>query len=169
MPYRILSLLFLGALGALSVRAQVPSPVTFELGPRVGYDIGGDVEEFFIGADARLGVIALPIDFQATFDYYFMEENTTFWQLSLNALLSFGPGILFTPYVGGGIGISRTPISVDIPGFDSVSDTDTGLNLVGGVRFGVGPLRPFVQAQVTMLGDVELVTLSGGLLFKFGP
>ncbi len=98
-----------------------------------------------------------------------MEENTTFWQLSLNALLSFGPGILFTPYVGGGIGISRTSISVDIPGFDSVSDTDTGLNLVGGVRFGVGPLRPFVQAQVTMLGDVELVTLSGGLLFKFGP
>jgi opacity protein-like surface antigen len=171
MSYRILSFVFLSLLGALSVRAQVPSPITFELGPRVGYDIGGDVEKTFVGADARLGIMALPIDFQATFDYYFMEENTTFWQLSLNALLSFGPGVLFTPYVGGGIGISRTSGSIDIPGFDDfgASDTDTGLNLVGGVRFGVGPLRPFVQAQVTMLGDVELVTVAGGLLFKFGP
>ncbi len=149
-------------------KAQVPSPVTFELGPRVGYDIGGDVEEAFLGVDARLGVMALPIDFQATFDYYFMEENVTFWQLGLNALLGFGPGIIFTPYVGAGLGIAR--ISVDL-GVDDLSDsdTDTGVNLIGGARFGVGPIRPFVQAQVTVLGDVDLVTIAGGLLFKFGP
>ncbi|ACY49567.1 outer membrane protein [Rhodothermus marinus] len=152
-------------------KAQVPSPVTFELGPRVGYDIGGDVEEAFVGVDARLGVMALPIDFQATFDYYFMEENVTFWQLGLNALLGFGPGIVFTPYVGAGLGIARTSVSADLGDFGefSASDTDTGINLIGGARFGVGPIRPFVQAQVTVLGDVDLVTIAGGLLFKFGP
>lgn len=162
---RTISFLALFLLSA-AAQAQVPSPVTFELGPRVGYDIGGDVEETFLGVDARLGIMALPIDFQATFDYYFMEENKTFWQLSLNALLSFGPGIVFTPYVGAGLGIARTSIDM---GILSASDTDTGVNLIGGARFGMGPLRPFVQAQVTMLGDVELVTIAGGLLFKFGP
>lgn len=162
---RTISFLALFLLSA-AAQAQVPSPVTFELGPRVGHDIGGDVEETFLGVDARLGIMALPIDFQATFDYYFMEENMTFWQLSLNALLSFGPGIVFTPYVGAGLGIARTSIDM---GILSASDTDTGVNLIGGARFGMGPLRPFVQAQVTMLGDVELVTIAGGLLFKFGP
>lgn len=162
---RTISFLALFLLSA-AAQAQVPSPVTFELGPRVGHDIGGDVEETFLGVDARLGIMALPIDFQATFDYYFMEENKTFWQLSLNALLSFGPGIVFTPYVGAGLGIARTSIDM---GILSASDTDTGVNLIGGARFGMGPLRPFVQAQVTMLGDVELVTIAGGLLFKFGP
>lgn len=166
---RTISFLALFLLSA-AAQAQVPSPVTFELGPRVGYDIGGDVEETFLGVDARLGIMALPIDFQATFDYYFTEENKTFWQLSLNALLSFGPGIVFTPYVGAGLGIARisSRISIDM-GILSASDTDMGVNLIGGARFGMGPLRPFVQAQVTMLGDVELVTIAGGLLFKFGP
>jgi len=144
---------------------------SFIADPRVGYDIGGDVEEAFLGVDARLGVMALPIDFQATFDYYFMEENVTFWQLGLNALLGFGPGVIFTPYVGAGLGIARTSVSADLGDFGefSASDTDTGINLIGGARFGVGPIRPFVQAQVTVLGDVDLVTIAGGLLFKFGP
>ncbi len=156
---------------ASTAYAQIPSPVTFELGPRIGYDVGGDIEETFLGVDARLSVLALPIDFQATFDYYFMERNATFWQLGLNALLGFGPGLLFTPYIGAGLGIARASVDVDMGDFGafSVSDTDTGINLIGGARFGVGPIRPFVQVQVTVLGDVDLVTIAGGLLFKFGP
>lgn len=149
-----------------SGQAQVPSPVTLEIGPRVGYDLGDDIQEAFLGVDARLAIMMLPIDFQATFDYYFTEENTTFWQLGLHALLSFGPGVAFTPYVGGGLGIARASVSI---GEFSASDTDTALNLIGGARFGLGPIRPFVQAQITVGGDADLVTLAGGLLFKFGP
>lgn len=132
-----------------------------EIGPRVGFDIAGDIEELFIGIDARAEVAALPIQLNGAFDFYLTEENVDFFQLSLNALYTFGvDNQMFTPYSGIGIAISRAQVG----DFD---DTDVGFNLIGGARFGFGTLRPFAQAQITF-GDVDVVTVAGGILFRIG-
>ncbi len=140
-----------------------------EIGPRLGFDLIGDVEEFFIGADARLDLAALPVVLNGAFDIYLVEENLDFWQLSFNAFYEFGlANVAFSPYVGGGIGISRTSLDFDLGDFgNDASDTDIGLNLIGGATFGFGSLKPFAQAQITF-GDVDLLTIGGGLLFSIG-
>ncbi len=152
-----------GVVGLHEARAQI------EIGPRIGFDLIGDVEEFFIGADGRLSLVALPVVLNGAFDIYLVEENLDFWQFSFNALYEFGiANVAFSPYVGGGIGISRTSLDFDLGDFgNDASDTDVGLNLIGGATFGFGNLKPFAQAQITF-GDVDLFTIGGGLLFSIG-
>ncbi|MFQ5570629.1 MAG: outer membrane beta-barrel protein [Rhodothermales bacterium] len=146
--------------GMQDARAQTQ----IDFGPRIGFDIGGDLEEFFIGADGRVGVASLPVLFNGTFDFYFVD-NVDIFQFSINALYEFGiSNEAFTPYVGGGIGISRISTDDDFGIFDR-STTDTGLNLIGGATFGFGNLKPFAQAQITF-GDLDLFTVGGGLLFN---
>ncbi len=140
-----------GVVGLHEAQAQI------EIGPRLGFDLSGDVEEFFIGIDGRLNLVALPVVLNAAFDLYLAEENRDFSQLSFNALYEFGmANVAFSPYVGGGIGFSSTS-----------NDTDVGLNLIGGATFGFGNLKPFAQAQITF-GDIDLFTIGGGLLFSIG-
>ena len=157
------------ALGLLVGLHEVQAQAQIEIGPRLGFDLAGDVEEFFIGADGRVGLTTLPLVLNGAFDFYFVEENLDFWQLSFNALYEFGiANAAFDPYVGGGIGISRA--SLDLGGGlfgDDASDTDVGLNFIGGATFGFGSLKPFAQAQITF-GDVDLLTIGGGLLFSIG-
>ena len=156
------SAFFLAGLFFLLGTSTAFAQARLEIGPRLGFDIAGDVEEFFLGVDARADVAALPIQLNGTFDYYFTEGNVNFFQVGVNALYTFGvDNQTFTPYSGLGVGISI----VDIENFDS--DTDVGLNLIGGARFGFGALRPFAQAQITF-GDLDLVTLAGGILFRLG-
>ncbi len=140
-----------GVVGLYEAQAQI------EIGPRIGFDLSGDVEEFFIGVDGRLKLLVFPVILNGTFDLYLVEENRDFSQLSFNVLYEFGmANVAFSPYVGGGIGISNTS-----------NNTDVGLNLIGGATFGFGNLKPFAQAQITF-GDVDLFTIGGGLLFSIG-
>ncbi len=155
-------LLALMASGAPPARAQV----RLDVAPRLGFDLVGDVEEFFLGVDARIGLVALPVLLNPAFDYYFTEGNLNVYQFSINALYPLQyPGM--RPYLGGGIGISRISIGRDgrRPGAFDRSDTDVGLNFIGGVVFRTGNLRPFVQGQITF-GDLDLFTVAGGLLFR---
>ncbi len=140
-----------------------------KIGPRLGFDLTGDIEEFFVGVDTRLDLLALPVVLNGAFDIYLVDENFDFWQLSFNALYEFGlANVAFSPYVGGGIGISRTSLDLDLGEFgNDASDTDVGLNLIGGATFGFGSLKPFAQAQITV-GDVDLLTIGGGLHFCIG-
>ena len=138
-----------------------------EIGPRAGFDLSGDVEEFYLGADGRVKIPVLPITINGAFDLYF-PDDFDFFQLSLNAFYEFGPNVrVFTPYVGGGLGFSSISVDDDFGGFADADDTDVGLNLIGGAVFGFGNLRPFGQAQITF-GDVDLVTVGGGVLFRIG-
>ena len=155
------------ASGVRTVQAQ---PVEAEFGPRLGFDIGGDFEEFFIGADGRLSFASLPVLINPAFDFYFIEGDASFFQLSANVLYEFDiPNPMVKPYVGGGIGLARFSVDTDnarlIQNIDA-TDTDAGLNLIGGATFSAGTLKPFAQAQITF-GDFDLFTITGGLLFGF--
>jgi opacity protein-like surface antigen len=143
--------------------------LSLELGPRVGYDIGGDIDEIFLGVDLRAGLADIPVDLGASFDYYLMEENISFYQIGINA---YYPFVLadapVAPYVGAGLSISRMTFDFgdefgDFFGSSTASSSDTGLNLIGGARFPMGSVIPFAQAQFTV-GDLNVFTIGGGLL-----
>lgn len=140
---------------ATSARAQTD----VKIGPRVGIpvgevsDIGGN---FFFGADARFGTEALPVMPNVSFDYYAGFEDWLY-AVDLNALYEFGvDNAAFTPYTGGGLGITR-----------SGDNTEIGFNLLGGVRFMLDPVEPFVQVNTTLGGDLSRTGVAVGILFSF--
>lgn len=161
-------LLFL-AMSAAPNAAQAQAQI--EIGPRVGYEVD-ELEALSIGGDIRASTVALPFQINGTFDYYFLDEDdfggvdVNMFQLTLNGLFELGiNNQVFTPYFGPGISLTR--VSADAGPFED-SDSELGLNLVGGAEFGLGNLRPFVQAQFTVGGDIEPVSVVGGLLFSIG-
>ncbi|MDX1545382.1 MAG: hypothetical protein R3247_00250 [Rhodothermales bacterium] len=152
-------LLLLGVL-ALAGTHTAQAQASIEIGPRGGVDIDL-IEEPFVGADLRITMLTFPITINPVFDYYFTEGDGNLFQVSGNALYKFGfDNQVFTPYSGLGVGVARFS--------NGTSTTDVGLNIVGGAEFSLGALKPFVQAQVTLLGDTDFATLGGGLLFRLG-
>ena len=153
---------------------QAHAQPTVEVGPRVGLDLG-DIEEGFIGADARIATEALPVLINPAVDFYFVDSGVegvdqSIFAIDINALYPFGvDNQAFTPYAGGGLGIVRSSVDVDAGAFGSTgeSTTDVGLNLVGGAVFQAGTLKPFAQAKINVGGDVTLFNVMGGLLFSF--
>ena len=124
------------------------------VGPRLGFDLG-DVEELFVGVDARIHNTAFPIVVQPALDIY-LQEGSSLIQLNVNALYPFAiEDVGFQPYAGGGLG------------FSFVNDrSDVGLNVVGGALFeSDSPITPFAQAQITV-GDIDFFALSGGILLR---
>ena len=163
--------LFVAVLG-LSFLMSAPTwaqGVSFEVGPRIGYDLG-DIEELFLGVDGRVGVPTLPVTINPTFDYYF-ADGFDFFQFSVNALYDITSGAMpnMSPYVGAGLGISNISLDVDTPfGSFSGDDSDIGINLIGGASVQSGGFKPFAQVQITLLGDIDLITVSVGTLFSLG-
>lgn len=166
----LFALLLLAAPNNAQAQVEVDQPV-FKLGPRVILDVG-DVSDaggdFGIGADVRIQIPSLPVQGNGSFNYYFTDDPYTIFAIDLNAVYPFGvDNQSFTPYAGGGLGITR--VSADInTGFGSVdaSDTDIGLNLVGGAEFNAGNVTPFVEGQFTVGGDWNRFGITGGLLFN---
>ena len=144
------------ALGAPEVRAQV------RLGGEVSY---GDSYDVAIGArlvaSLRSMIPGPSLAFHASFDYFFPDvEGLTYWEINPGIVYGIpvrSPG--FSPYLGGGLNIAYA--SSDLT---DASDTDLGLNVMGGLQFGAARLRPFVEARLTISGGDQFV-LTGGLLF----
>lgn len=159
---RKLTLALLGLL-TLALVSDARAQTSIQIGPRVGYELD-TVEELFIGADARLGFVALPVQANGAFDYFFVDGGS-YWQIDANALYPFiMDNAVFTPYVGAGLAL--THLSVDNSDF---SETEAGLNIVGGATFGAPafPARPFIHARVTFAGGDfdDTASLAAGLLF----
>lgn len=178
----IVSALFLAAALPLTSHAQ------FKVGPRATIalndlsDVGAD---FAIGADARYDLsenVDAPIQLSGAFDYYFADDqqvtasesvSQTIFTVDLNAHYMFPVEGSFSPYAGAGIGItssSTDEVEVNTPlgtrTFGGDSSSDTGLNIVGGAEFEAGSLRPFVEGQFTVGGDLSRFGITGGLLFS---
>lgn len=156
-----MALLALGAVPAAPAQAQSSdAPTTrVEIGPRAGFDVG-DVEELFLGLDARINNARFPVTAHPALDVYFIEGGSLV-HLNLNALYDFEiENTAFYPYAGGGLGFSFVN--------NGGSSSDVGLNLVGGARFASDNVfTPFAQAQFT-IGDIDFFALSGGILFRLG-
>lgn len=155
-----LALAFFLAIGPPLAQAQ---EVDIEVGPRIGYDLG-DVEELFIGAEGRFHIEDFPVTLSPAFDYYFTESGFSLVAFHANALYPFEleeNDIL--PYAGAGLGLMRT--SVDLDELGSFSDTEIGLNLVGGAQMDMDDFTPYAQANINVGGDATLFGLTVGVLF----
>jgi opacity protein-like surface antigen len=157
-------LALLAALLVFSVPTRAPAQTSIAIGPRAGYEVG-DVQTPFVGGDLRIGVGALPVRLNATYDAY-LGEGADLYQFAANALYDFeggGRNRVFTPYAGAGLSVA----GYDAEGDDD-SVTDTALNLLFGAEFeATARFRPFVQAEFTVFGELDLYDVSGGLLFTF--
>jgi opacity protein-like surface antigen len=102
----------------------------------------------------------------ASFDYFFPDcasVDCSFWQLNGNFAVPITATNL-NPYAGAGIGIARASVSFDGIGSASSSNTEVGLNLLGGLQFRMGSLNAFSEAWL-QLGGGEQFGLTFGLLF----
>lgn len=165
---RTLALVFVAtAAGALPLSGQ------FQFGPQVSW---AEDAELGIGARAAIGVPALlaNLEIHASFDYFFVDDfegfgveaDATYWELNGNAVYKFNlTGVpTVTPYVGAGVNVAH--ISGDVSGLGGsgdFSDTDLGLNILGGTQFNVGSVTPYVELRIEAGGGEQFV-ITGGLL-----
>jgi len=121
----------------------------FGLGARVAFPIGGSV--------GQKGIKGL-----ATFDYFF-PDGGTFWELTGNGVYDISNSGSASPYVGAGVTFARG--SADNCTGDFCSNSEVGLNLLGGARFKpTGNVQPFVEARFQIRDGSQFV-LSGGVYF----
>lgn len=158
-------------LGLMVSAGVAHAQVGIAVGPRGGLNIGDDVGSIFLGGDARASIVALPVDLNASFDYYFGEDYIDFWHLHLGVLYAVEIADLpAAPYIGGGLGIQNFSIDTSREFeelFGSASSTEIGIDLLAGAYLEVENLQPFVQVGLTF-GDADLFTLGGGILFTLG-
>lgn len=96
-----------------------------------------------------------------SFDYYFPDcDECTFWELNANLAVPITSSTI-DPYAGIGLNIAHA--SVDT-GAGEFSDTDPGLNLLGGLRFRLGNLGAFGEGRFVLGGSEQFVLTFGVLL-----
>lgn len=136
--------------------------------------IGGQVSwaddaDIGVGVRAMLPLPALhpQLAFVPSFDVFFPGNDLSYWELNGNLHYTFvTENANLSPYVGAGLNVARFSASAS-PGLSRVSNTEVGVNVLGGLRFPMGTFSPFVEARVE-LGGGEQFVLSGGLLFRVG-
>ena len=147
---RLMSVLFV-----LSIVA-VPQVFAAEIGVRAGrYN---DAEDEFVGVEAAFGN-----QFQVVpnIEYILTDDDSTALTANLDVQWNFLTGTV-RPYVGGGIGV----LYVDDDFFGDT--TEELFNVIGGVKFDLEFLKPYVQVKYFRLFEEDAgddVALTVGLRF----
>ena len=98
------------------------------------------------------------LHFILSFDYFF-PDGFDYYEGNINLSYQFGDMRRSVgPYLGGGLNIAHADVG-------AASDTEVGLNLLGGVRFrSANRWVPFIEARFEAGGGEQFV-ITGGLLF----
>ncbi len=141
--------------------------------PRFGVQVSwADDADVGVGAHVDFPMSAAfagqPLFLQVSGDFFFPGNDVTYFELNGNLLYKFRlQASPIAPYAGGGLNFAYAKIGggcSNVAGADC-SNTDLGLNLVGGIQFpNAGRLLPFVQARFEISGGEQFV-LSGGVHF----
>jgi opacity protein-like surface antigen len=121
---------------AALVLALAPAVFAADFGVRVGrYN---DSHENFVGADVLFDIGALNIDPNIE---YSLEDNVTRGTANLDVTFDVVRFGRVRPYVGAGVGLLYTDDDVN-------GDTTEPIgNLLGGVQFDLGGLKPYAQVK----------------------
>ena len=130
--------------------------------PYLGYNL--ESENVVLGVGYRFGVelpVPITLTAQPAVEYQFTDgDGVTVLQGDLNVIAEFSGSAALAPYAGAGLGL----LYVDT---DAGSDTELGLNALGGVVFNpTGFGRPFAQARYSFAG-FDALTLQGGVILAF--
>lgn len=157
---------FMCLIGVQTGQAQV------SFGPQLAWS---DAVDLGLGARVEFGLADLfgiedgvfaNLYASASGTYFFPEcpgSSCSLVELNPNAVVPFEMDATVTPFVGAGLHLARSKWSVPDA---SISDTDTdvGLNILGGIKFPIGNLGGFAEGNFGISG-AEHFTLSAGVLF----
>lgn len=162
-----------------SLLAASPGSAQVQIGAEADF-----ANDFDLGIGGRL-IVALAdlhprLSAEGSVVYFFPSESVDevpgvsadvdYWEFNANLRYSIAvDNPNFAPYVGAGLNIGRLTGSVQIDGVGNASESDTevGLNALGGVQFGSGRIRPFAEARV-QIGGGEQFVLAGGATIPVG-
>ena len=119
----------------------------------------GSDSDFGLGARAALAVPSVHRGFEAILsaDYFFIDcDDCSYIEINANGALNLASESL-NPYVGAGLNIARGAVG-------DFSNTEVGLNLLGGLKFPGASMTPFAEARLTVGGGEQFV-ITGGILF----
>ena len=155
----------LALVGMLAAPATVQAQL--EAGPLLAYHT--DAEAIGVGAFLTIPVPQLAEGFAIipSFTWYF-PDGFDYFEVNGDVAYYFpvAADSPVAPFAFAGLNIART--SVDFGGsFGSVSYTDVGLNLGGGVNFAAGSLHPCAGAKFE-IQDATGFVIFGGLGFPIG-
>lgn len=139
------------------------------------FNLGGQVS---FGGDSDLGIgiryenqlnSLLPsmptLRAVGSFDLFFPGQGVDWMEFNIGAVYGFsalGSGV--TPYAGGGLNIAR--MSFDLGPLGSSSNTEIGLNVIGGARFrAMGRMTPYAEVRLELGGGEQFVLTAGVLVF----
>lgn len=138
-------------------QASYADDMDFGIGVRAQHSLAS-----FVEAESPLSVLTGVL----SLDFFFPDcdpFDCSYIEINGNALypLDFGEG--FAPYAGGGLNIARMSVDAGDFGGDT-SDTDVGLNVLGGATFDLGGFNTFGEVKIE-LGGGDQVVLAFGVLF----
>ncbi len=148
-------------LGPTLALADHESDVGFRgWGPRVGLSL--DPDQVHFGAHLDFGNFARHVRFQPNVELGF-GDNVKLFTINAEAAYRFSSTWdVWSPYLGGGLGANIKSFD---NGHDNDSDTDIGLNLLGGIEKGLASGdRFFVEAKLS-LNDVPDAKVTIGWTF----
>lgn len=148
------------AVGASGVHAQV------QIGPTVAFS---DDFDFGLGAtlQAQAPGLGEGIGFLGEFLVFFPDpDGLSYFEINGNVTYAFPlANSTVLPFALGGLNIARA--SVDTGGLGSVSNTEIGLNLGGGLTFDLGTFRPSAGGRFA-IGDNDHFVIFFTLPFEVG-
>ncbi len=156
-------LLLLGSiLTLLAPGAAHAATVATGIGPRVGLSL--DPDQLVVGGQMMFGEIAPDVTFNPSLEFGFGDHQTVI-AINLDGQYHFRiEGSPWRPYAGFGLGINF--IEVDAPaGFENVSDTNVGANLVVGAGVPTRSNNRFFTEARFGLGDIPSLKLIAGWVF----
>jgi hypothetical protein len=150
----------------LLAMAVYPGDAQAQLGLGVQGSWAQDAD-FGIGAIAavQLPVDQFPMAFAATFDWFFpkAEDIDDYWEINANLLAT--PALeVITGYFG--VGLNLAHMSGPDPFGGRISETNVGINILGGVMYDAAILMPFAEARYEIKGGEQLV-LTLGIMVAF--
>lgn len=163
-----------GATGLAAQQFRIGAQASLAQDTDIG--IGPRVEIGFVPAIPGLAVVG-------SFDYFFpgnlaiegvsASSDVDYWEINANLIYGFdlpdAPGVEL--YFGGGLNVSRIDGRIAVgENVEEASDTNLGLNLVGGTKFPLTGITPFVELRLELKGDdpfgvEDQFVVAGGILF----
>jgi hypothetical protein len=170
------SAVLISAVALAASASSAAAQVNFSLGagPTIGIGDLGDATDMGYHAQLSAGfaVPVLPVGLRADGMFTrlpFAGEGDGNYQVisgTLNAVVNI-PSVGITPYLIGGVGFYNSKFDFDEA--DSESDTDLGVNVGAGIRFGLPGLGVFAEARLhNIFGDgdsVRMVPITLGVRF----
>lgn len=163
--------LFAGSAMVAGLALATPATASAQVGFVLQGSYGSEVEAIGVGGGVNFGMGSLTakhgIRAEATFDYFLADDPLTYWEVNGNLLYDLKS--VKSLYLGAGVNYAKSSIGGELGDLcDSVgsdcSNSDIGLNVLGGFKLGSGKSAPFVQARFE-LGGGEQFVISGGFRF----